>query len=200
MMTRRMWLWSALLALPLAFVTASPAYAEISRMSVHVDGMACPFCVFNLEKRLKPLRNVEGVKTNLKTGNVTLVVGKGQGPTPAEIQQAVRKAGFTPGTMGLTAIGTLALRDDYILLNVRSVGNVKPAYETFYLFQTGQGNKFFDEKTRAQLEQLAGQNALVAITGSVHEHAEGLPALSADEIKVVPKENDAHDGNEGGPR
>jgi len=178
------------------FVGATqPAQAEITRMSVHVDGLTCPFCVFNLEKKLKPLRNVTDVKINLKTGNAAVVLGKGRGPTVGEIKQAVRDAGFTPGQMGLTAVGTLVAKDRYVLLSVRSVDEVKPAYKGFYLYQKGQEEEFFDKKTRARLQRLAAEEKLVAVTGDVHEHAEGLPELSTDEVKTVPKEKDKKDSD-----
>lgn len=177
----------AIFTIVISLVAASPVRAEISRMTVHVDGLSCPFCVFNVEKRLKRVRDVEHVDISLKTGNATMVLGKGRGPTVAEVRGAVQKAGFTPGIVGLTAIGTLSVKDKYVLLNVRRSNAVEPTYQSFYLYQKGQGSNYFDEDTRKRLETLAMQDTVVAITGSVREHAEGLPALSTDKITVLPK-------------
>lgn len=173
-------------ALVISVVIARSAKAEISQMTVHVDGLTCPFCVFNLEKKLRPLRGVGDVDIELKTGRATMMLAGGRGPTVGEIERAVRNAGFSPRTISLTAIGTLSSEQSYILLSVRHFDDVAPAYRSFYLFQKGQGKEFFDQKTRARLEGLAKEKALVAITGDVHEHAEGLPALSVDKIKVLP--------------
>jgi len=180
----------ALFTVAISLAAASPARAEVSRMTIHVDGMSCPFCVFNLEKKLKKVSNVKHVEISLKTGNATMVLGQGRGPTVAEVRGAVQKAGFTPGSVRLTFVGTLSVKGKYALLKVRRSNDVEPAYQSFYLYQQGQGNNYFDEATRKRLETLAKQDAVVAISGSVQAHAQGLPALSTDKITVLGKQRE----------
>ncbi|MCI0538476.1 MAG: heavy-metal-associated domain-containing protein [Verrucomicrobiales bacterium] len=89
-------LWAAMLSL---FVAIGVAYGEPppSHVYIQVKGLACPFCVQGLEKHLKKLDAVEGVSTSLKKGEVVLHLKPGQTVDEKELQQAVKKAGFTAG-------------------------------------------------------------------------------------------------------
>jgi len=80
-----------LLALLLA---ALPALA--GEVHVQVDGLACPFCAYGLEKKLKPLPGVTGVRIDYKEGWVQLTVADGKHLDDGAIRKAVRAAGFTP--------------------------------------------------------------------------------------------------------
>ena len=37
-----------------------PTFGSVERVTVQVDGMACPFCAYNIEKRMKTLEGVDG--------------------------------------------------------------------------------------------------------------------------------------------
>ena len=89
-------LWAAMLSL---FVAMGVAYGDIppAHVYIQVKGLACPFCVQGLEKHLKKLDAVEGVSTSLKKGEVVLHLKPGQTVDEKELQQAVKKAGFTAG-------------------------------------------------------------------------------------------------------
>lgn len=63
--------------------------------TVHVDGMACPFCAYGIEKKLKTLDAVQKMEVQLEKGHVLLSFKDGQSATKNEIQQAVKNAGFT---------------------------------------------------------------------------------------------------------
>ncbi len=51
-------------AVALLMVLAAPnlAAAAVEQVSVRIDGLACPFCAYNIEKRVKTL---DGVRRNL---------------------------------------------------------------------------------------------------------------------------------------
>ena len=53
------------------------AEAQVSRVTVAVDGMSCPFCAFGVEKRLKKVNGVDSVAVDLKSGLVKLTVQEG---------------------------------------------------------------------------------------------------------------------------
>jgi len=61
---------------------------------VHIDGLACPFCVFGVEKHLKKVNGVKKVQVNLEKGTAHLILKSGVKITEEEIQEAVTKAGF----------------------------------------------------------------------------------------------------------
>ena len=99
-------------ALVLTMVGPSPGSVE--RVIVHVDGMACPFCAHNIEKRMKTL---EGVDTEMA---FTVSVEKGLAELawrqhvefdPAAVRDQIRRAGFTPAAILITAVG-MVKRDE----------------------------------------------------------------------------------------
>jgi copper chaperone CopZ len=63
--------------------------------TVYVDGLGCPFCAYGLEKKLQPLNAVKTMEVQLEKGRVLLAFREGQSLTEDEIQEAVKKAGFT---------------------------------------------------------------------------------------------------------
>jgi len=71
------------------------APVESPDATVYVDGMACPFCAYGLEKKLKKLDAIRKMEVQLEKGRVLLAFQDGQSLTKEEIQQAVKEAGFT---------------------------------------------------------------------------------------------------------
>jgi mercuric ion binding protein len=63
--------------------------------TVFVDGMACPFCAYGIEKKLKNLDALQSMEVQLEEGRVLLVFKEGESATKDEIQKAVENAGFT---------------------------------------------------------------------------------------------------------
>lgn len=64
---------------------------------VIVEGLACPFCVYGLEKHLRKLTGVMTVETDLGKGQTTLDLAADAKVTEEAIRKAVRDAGFTVG-------------------------------------------------------------------------------------------------------
>lgn len=91
---------AALFMALLAMATLAPAAQaqdkiETPDAEVYVDGLACPFCAYGLEKKLKKLGAIRTMEVQLEKGRVLLTFKEGQSLTKEEIQQAVKKAGFT---------------------------------------------------------------------------------------------------------
>lgn len=62
---------------------------------VYVDGLACPFCAYGLEKKLDDYDAVQELQVEIEEGRILLVFREGQALTKDEIDQAVEEAGFT---------------------------------------------------------------------------------------------------------
>ncbi len=62
---------------------------------VHVDGLACPFCAYGIEKKLGEIDGVERVETDIAAGAVTVIMGEGVRLDEAAAARAVREAGFS---------------------------------------------------------------------------------------------------------
>jgi mercuric ion binding protein len=63
--------------------------------TLRVDGLACPFCAYGVEKQLSRVEGVKEVVTDLKTGSVTVTVASGAAFDATIARRAVEAAGFT---------------------------------------------------------------------------------------------------------
>lgn len=116
------------LALPLSAPGAAPVEGEEAGMlevTVQVDGLACPFCAYGLEKKLRKVNNVAELEIRVDEGRAVLKPAEGSGLDLQELERAVRDGGFTPRRMDLVARGRLGelngapvieLPDDTLLL------------------------------------------------------------------------------------
>ncbi|HFB67060.1 MAG TPA: copper chaperone [Aeromonadales bacterium] len=60
-----------------------------------VNGLVCPFCEYNIEKKLSKLDGVLKVKANLKEGLVNILVAEGKTLPEDAVRQQITDAGFT---------------------------------------------------------------------------------------------------------
>jgi mercuric ion binding protein len=67
------------LSIPLlAIVLSTAAFAGGNRYALAVDGLACPFCAYGVEKRLSAIEGVESVETDVKSGQVVVTLAEGK--------------------------------------------------------------------------------------------------------------------------
>jgi copper chaperone CopZ len=66
-------------------------------IKMEVNGMACPYCAFGMEKELKQVSGVADVKIQLKQGLAYIATLKKQEPSKESLALIVKNAGFTPG-------------------------------------------------------------------------------------------------------
>ena len=64
-------------------------------VTIAVDGLACPFCAYGLEKKLKKLDGVEALNVQMEEGQVQMKLKEGAAVTEEQINEAVSDAGFT---------------------------------------------------------------------------------------------------------
>ncbi len=82
--------------------TAAQAQAAgIDQIEVRVNGMACPFCAFGIEKKLRALPGAQKVNVDLGAGKATLEAPAGT-LKQEQIRQAIKEAGFTAGSIEIT--------------------------------------------------------------------------------------------------
>ena len=79
--------------------------ADQEVVKIGVAGLACPFCVYSLEKNLTKLANIEQVEVDLATGSARVVMVRTHKADLEAIKQAIVNAGFTPGAATTTHIG-----------------------------------------------------------------------------------------------
>ena len=74
-----------------AALAASPAY------QLRVDGLACPFCAYGVEKKLIAVNGVKTIEIDIKSGTVTVTMTDGATLDEATARTAVEAAGFGLG-------------------------------------------------------------------------------------------------------
>jgi len=65
---------------------------------IEVNGLACPFCAYGIEKELSAISGVEKVETNIKKGVVIVTMRDDEDLDESTAKQAVGDAGFTLST------------------------------------------------------------------------------------------------------
>lgn len=71
-------------------LAAGPSY------QIRVDGLACPFCAYGIEKELNKIENVERIETEIKDGVVIVTMAEGTELEEETATDAVERAGFSP--------------------------------------------------------------------------------------------------------
>ena len=71
--------------------------------SLQVDGLACPFCAYGIEKKLSAIDGVEDIKVDIKEGQVIVTMADGTGLSEQRARRAVKEAGFTLRTFTQSA-------------------------------------------------------------------------------------------------
>ncbi len=69
------------------------------KVTIEVDGLACPFCAYGLEKNLKQIEGVESIDINIDEGSVLLGIAEGKQISENVVLKKIKAAGFTPGTI-----------------------------------------------------------------------------------------------------
>lgn len=79
------------------------ALAADIRYQIRVDGLACPYCAYGIEKKLKAIPGVEQVEVDLDHGLVTVRAREGTELTEPDMRTLFRDAGFTFRSMKVLA-------------------------------------------------------------------------------------------------
>lgn len=73
-----------------------PAHAELN-YTMRVDGMACPYCAYGIEKKLKRIEGVDAksIDIDLETGVVRVTTSDEVTLTEMQMKRLFNDAGFT---------------------------------------------------------------------------------------------------------
>ncbi len=83
------------LALGLMLFAATAVLADTHVYRLYVDGLACPFCAYGVEKKVGGLDGVEKIDIDIDGGIVAVTLAAGATLDEATAKQAVDEAGFT---------------------------------------------------------------------------------------------------------
>jgi mercuric ion binding protein len=166
--------WQTLktLLVPLVVLFPLTGTAEVIQAVISVDGMSCPFCAFGVEKRLKTVNGTDEVAVDMKKGTATLVAEEGKSLEIGQIAKAVRSAGFTPGLLRISVVGTVKKDHESLLLDVRNTTLTLQLVE-------------LSPQLKPRLLDLANAGATVILTGTLSEVQSDLPTLTPETVLEV---------------
>ncbi len=79
-------------------LAAATAIAGAHQYRLRVDGLACPFCAYGIEKKFNATKGVKAIKIDINTGTVTVTMEAGAALSEAQARQIVKDSGFTLGS------------------------------------------------------------------------------------------------------
>ncbi|TCK17855.1 mercuric ion binding protein [Thiogranum longum] len=83
----------------LSIVWSAATLAAGIEYRMRVDGLACPYCAYGIEKKLKAIDGVEKIDVNLNAGLVVVDVAEGVELTGSQMKTLFQDAGFTYRSM-----------------------------------------------------------------------------------------------------
>ncbi len=83
------------IVITLALLLLAPLAHAGSVYSLQVDGLACPFCAYGIEKKLSAIDGVEKIDVDIKEGQVIVTMADGASLSEERARQAITEAGFT---------------------------------------------------------------------------------------------------------
>ncbi len=100
----------------------TPLSAQVSKVTLSVDGLACAFCAYGLRKGLKKIEGVRDATVYVDAGRAELQVKPGAPVALEEIAPTVKKAGYTVREIKVEVTGRLADWNDRPALAIDETG------------------------------------------------------------------------------
>ena len=72
--------------------------------NIRVDGLACPFCAYGIEKKFKKMSGVNNIKVDLDKGLVSVDAKEGMELKEAKLKKLFHDSGFTYRSMKTTPL------------------------------------------------------------------------------------------------
>jgi len=79
----------------LGLLMSLPLWASSTHYEMRVDGLACPYCAYGVEKKLNAIDGVQDIDVDLNAGMVRVDVSEGVELTEVAMKKLFNDAGFT---------------------------------------------------------------------------------------------------------
>jgi len=89
----------------LGLLLSMPLWASGTHYEMRVDGLACPYCAYGIEKKLKAIEGVQDIDVDLDAGVVKVDVSDGVKLEEAAMIKLFNDAGFTYRSMTVSQSG-----------------------------------------------------------------------------------------------
>ncbi len=171
------------------------AQAQVERVDLRVDGLACPFCAYGLEKKVSKLEGyeAESYKVRINEGMVSFSWRNDKPLDLDALGRAVDKAGFTLRGVTGRVVGTLEREKDQYLLRL-----LVPFDQRFVLQESSNpatgdarrgsapASQTLGDRLKERLESMIADGNAVEIVGRVDgsRHADMLDSILVTDLKV----------------
>ncbi len=85
--------WIAAAALGMSIMATNAAWAD-QVYKLRIDGLACPFCAYGVEKKLKSVEGVKSLEISINKGEIIVTLEDDATLTENRASQLVEDAGF----------------------------------------------------------------------------------------------------------
>ncbi len=160
------------------FFQTSAVFAEIKEVNIEVEGLTCPFCISGLEQKLKAVDGVAQAEIDLKTGNTHITINDKTFTSVEDLNNAVRKAGFSSGKTTVTAKGIITKQHEQYFLNV--------SHSSLKILLT-ETRKSADKKGHESLAEIQKTNHTVLVSGIIDKGESNVFHLSVTSIQLLPE-------------
>jgi len=93
-----------IIILVLSMLLIAPAFAAGTHYEMRVDGLACPFCAYGIEKKFKAIEGTSDISIDLDKGLVKVNLTEGKTLTEEEMTTLFNDSGFTYRSMKTTPL------------------------------------------------------------------------------------------------
>lgn len=157
------------------FSFSPPSFAQVEELTLRVDGLACAFCAYGLEKKLKSLEGIKSLDISLKKGIAKLVFKEDNNVDLTKIKTMVKNAGYTLRSITLTASGTIHKEKDYFFFDIKGNQNKLYIFDEYTQEELKEKPLAIplNEEFKKRLEEFFKDKTLLRITGTVHSHPDG---------------------------
>lgn len=159
---------SGLFILPAWIASADTVPPQVTKLGRHVEfrmnGLACPFCLYGIKKRLNALKGVADIEASFEKATATLWIQPGSPTALWDLSDAVRRAGFSTDTFWITDAGRFRKED------------------AGYVFESMTNGERFQIAADSKLDSLTSDTAAGPVACSLTGHVAAIPA----ERKTMP--------------
>jgi mercuric ion binding protein len=144
------------------------SFAGVEKVSVMVNGMACPFCAYGVEKKLKKVEGVKSIDIDIQKGIAILTVKDGGSINIAQVPGAIEDSGFTPDRIEIVVSGPVSRNS-----NGDIVMNIQDGTDSFILKGDPEGIQgYLGSKARVAGEAMQLEGGVWSIRVERVEEAE----------------------------
>ena len=173
-----------LMLLLVLFLCIPLAEAKLEEVELEIHGMACTFCAFGLEKKIRKFEGVKDFKVDIKKGKARFRLEEGAEVSVTKLREAVKEAGLTFKEVSTSLVGSVTQSEIGYVFQSEASGQKFLIYENkkgHDRYHSGKKLKALSKRLARKLEKAQS----VRLTGYVHEHHDLPPGLVIKEYEIL---------------